>query len=102
MTVNWVDAAILLTFFWFGFTGLTGGLLRSGLTMVSFILGVVLAGLFYERLAGDFRVIFGDNTAVKVISLIAIFAATALAGQVLAILLKQVAAILFFGPLDGV
>src|SRR6266702_1916817 len=101
MNVNWLDAAILLTFFWFGFTGLISGLLRSGLTMLAFILGVVLAGLFYQRLANDIHVIISDDTAVKIVSLLAIFAATALAGQLLAILLKQVAAVLFFGPLDG-
>ena len=52
MNVNWLDAAILLTFFWFGFTGLAAGLLRSGVTLIAFIIGLVLAGLFYQRHMG--------------------------------------------------
>lgn len=101
MNVNWLDAAILLTFFWFGFTGLAAGLLRSGVTLVAFIIGLVLAGLFYQRLANDLRVMISDDTALRIISVVAIFGATALAGQLLAVLLKPVVAVFFFGPLDG-
>jgi membrane protein required for colicin V production len=101
MNINWLDAAILLTFFWFGFTGLTAGLVRSGLTMLAFLLGVVLAGLFYQRLASDLHVIIGNETAAKVVAVLAIFGAASLAGQLLAIFLKQAVAVLFFGPLDG-
>jgi len=101
MSVNWVDAAILLTFFWFGFTGLAAGLLRTGITLLSFLIGIILAGLFYARLAGDLRLIISNEALVRVISLLAIWLATALAGQLLAAMLKQAAALFFFGPLDG-
>ncbi|HTE86217.1 MAG TPA: CvpA family protein [Dehalococcoidia bacterium] len=102
MSVNWVDAAILLTFFWFGFTGLAAGLLRTGITLLSFLLGIVLAGLFYQRLASDIRVIISNEALVRVISLLAIWLATALAGQLLAVVLKHAASLFFFGPLDGI
>jgi membrane protein required for colicin V production len=102
MTVNWVDAAILLTFFWFAFTGLASGLLRTGITLLSFLFGLILAGLFYQRLANDVRLIVSNEVAVRVISLLAIWLATALAGQLLAVLLKQTASLFFFGPLDGI
>jgi membrane protein required for colicin V production len=102
MTVNWVDAAILLTFFWFAFTGLASGLLRTGITLLSFLIGIILAGLFYQRLANDIRLIVSNEVAVRVISLLAIWLATALAGQLVAVLLKQAASLFFFGPLDGI
>jgi membrane protein required for colicin V production len=102
MSVNWVDAAILLTFFWFGFTGLAAGLLRTGVTLLSFLIGIVLAGLFYQRLAGDIRLIISNEALVRIVSLLAIWLATALAGQLLAVMLKQAASLFFFGPLDGV
>jgi membrane protein required for colicin V production len=102
MTVNWVDAAILLTFFWFAFTGLAAGLLRTGVTLLSFLFGIILAGLFYQRLANDIRLVISNEVAVRVISLLAIWLATALAGQLVAILLKQAASLFFFGPLDGI
>jgi membrane protein required for colicin V production len=101
MSVNWVDAAILLTFFWFGFTGLASGLLRTGITLLSFLIGIVLAGLFYQRLAGDVRLIISKEALVRVVSLLAIWLATALAGQLLAVTLKSAASLFFFGPLDG-
>jgi len=102
MNVNWLDAAILISFLWFGFTGLTAGLVRSGLTMLAFLIGVVLAGLFYQRLASDLHVIIANDTAARIVAVIAIFAATSLAGQLLAIFLKQIVSVLFFGPLDGI
>jgi uncharacterized membrane protein required for colicin V production len=102
MNVNWLDAAILLTFFWFGFTGLAAGLLRTGITLLSFLFGIVLAGLFYQRLAGDIRVVVSNEVLVNVIALMAIWLATALAGQLLAGILKQAASLFFFGPLDGI
>jgi membrane protein required for colicin V production len=101
MSVNWVDAAILLVFFWFGFTGLVAGLLRTGITLLSFLIGIILAGLFYQRLASDLRLIIPNEALVRVISLLAIWLATALAGQLLAAMLKQAASLFFFGPLDG-
>lgn len=101
MNVNWLDAAILLAFFWLGFTGLTAGVVRSGLTTLSFALGVILAGLFYQRLANDLSVMINDPTTDRLVALLAIFVATAFAGQILAVVLKQAASILFFGPLDG-
>jgi uncharacterized membrane protein required for colicin V production len=101
MSVNWVDAAILLTFFWFGFRGFAGGLLRTGVVLLSFLIGILLAGLFYQRLAGDIGLIVSNDTLVRVISLVAIWLATALAGQLLAATLKQTASFFFFGPFDG-
>jgi membrane protein required for colicin V production len=102
MNVNWLDAVILLTFFWFAFTGLAAGLLRSGVTLLAFVFGIILAGLFYQRLSNDLRVMIADETVVRIVSLVVIFAATALAGQLIAILMKPLVAVFFFGPLDSV
>jgi uncharacterized membrane protein required for colicin V production len=101
MSVDWLDAAILLTFFWFGFTGFASGLLRSGVTLVAFFLGAVLAVLLYPRLASDLRIMVPDDTVARILALVAIFAATALAGQLVAVVLKPMVAVFFFGPLDG-
>ncbi len=101
MAVNWIDAAILLVFFWFGFTGFATGLLRSSITLLAFVLGIVLAGLFYQRLSNDVRLIVSNDVLVRVISLLAIWLATAIAGELLAAVLKQTASLFFFGPLDG-
>jgi len=101
MSVDWLDAVILLTFFWFGFTGFASGLLRSGVTLVAFVLGAFLAVLLYPRLASDLRIMIPDDTLARIFAVVAIFAATGLAGQLLAVLLKPLVAVFFFGPLDG-
>jgi len=101
MSVDWLDAVILLTFFWFGFTGFASGLLRSGVTLVAFVLGAFLAILLYPRLAYDLRIMIPDDTVARILAVIAIFAATGLAGQIVAVLLKPLVAVFFFGPLDG-
>ncbi|MGI8553345.1 MAG: CvpA family protein, partial [Dehalococcoidia bacterium] len=103
--VNWLDAVILLIFFWLGFVGLTAGLLRSGVAMLAFVVGVFLAGVFYQRLALDLASVLPaktSSTIVQGLALITIFVAASLAGQLLAVSLKQVAAALFFGPLDQI
>jgi uncharacterized membrane protein required for colicin V production len=102
MNVNWLDVAILFTFFWFGFTGFASGLLRSGVTLIGFIFGAILAGLLYQRLANDLRIMIADDTVARILAVIAIFAATALAGQLIAVLIRPLVAVFFFGPFDGV
>ena len=101
MSVDWLDAAILLTFFWFAFTGYASGLLRSGVTLVAFVLGAMLAVLLYPRLASDLRIMVPDDTIARILAFVAIFAATALAGQLIAVVLRPMIAVFFFGPLDG-
>jgi uncharacterized membrane protein required for colicin V production len=101
MSVDWLDAAILLTFFWFGFTGFAAGLLRSGVTLLAFLLGAMLAIVLYPRLANDLRIMIPDDTWARILALVAIFAATALAGQLAAVVIKPMVAVFFFGPLDG-
>lgn len=101
MNINWLDAAILLTFFLLGFLGLVSGLVRSGITTLALLLGVVLAGVFYQRLASDLHVFISDPTTSQIIAVLLIFLAAVLAGQLLAAALKGLIAILFFGPLDS-
>lgn len=102
MSVDWLDAVILLTFFWFAFTGYAAGLLRSGVTLVAFVLGAMLAIVLYPRLASDLRIMVPDDTVSRILAFVAIFAATGLAGQLIAVVLRPMIAVFFFGPLDGV
>ena len=100
--MNWLDFAIIVTILWFAITGLTVGLLREVVTLVAVFLGVVLAGRLYARLADDIRIVHADTRMDQLIAFIAIFGATALAGQIAGSLLKQTASLLLLGPVDRV
>ncbi|HEY8837988.1 MAG TPA: CvpA family protein, partial [Dehalococcoidia bacterium] len=100
--LNWLDFAIIVTILWFAITGLTAGMLREVVTLVAVFLGVVLAGRLYARLADDIRIVHDDPRMDQLIAFIAIFGATALAGQIAGSLLKQTASLLLLGPVDRV
>jgi membrane protein required for colicin V production len=98
--VNWLDGVILAVLIWFIFAAFTAGFIREVVTIVSAILGVVLAGLFYERLADDLKTFIDSDRAARTAAFLAIFGATALAGQVAAMLLKETASLLMLGTFD--
>ena len=97
--MNWLDLAILLTLVWFTIAGATAGLPRELVTLVAMLAGVVLAGLFYDRLADDFTVLFENARVGGVLGFFAIFLAVYGAGQIATALLKSQALTLTFGPL---
>lgn len=100
--LTWIDLAIVLTFVWFGLTGLASGLLRTGITLISFLLGIVLAGLFYHRLANDIGLFVSNQEVLRAVTLLVIWLATAIAGQLLVVLLKQQSSLFSFGGLDRI
>lgn len=97
--MNWLDLVILLTLVWFTLAGATAGLPREALTLASMLLGVVLAGQLHAGLADDFEVVFSNPRAAQAASFAAVFFAVYGAGQIAAVLLKNAALTLTFGPL---
>lgn len=98
--MNWLDGVILALLIWFIFAAFTAGLIREVVTIVSAILGVVLAGLFYERLADDIGTVIDSDRVARIVAFLAILGAIVLAGQVLAWLLKETASLLMLGTFD--
>lgn len=98
--MNWLDVAIIVTIIWFSLTGLSAGLLREVATLLAALVGVLLAGRLYQRLAADVKLVHDDPRAAHLIAFIAIFAATFLAGQLVGGFLKQAAALLLLGAAD--
>jgi membrane protein required for colicin V production len=99
--LNWVDIAIIAVIAWFTFASLRAGFIREFFGLAGAILGVLLAGQFYERLAVDVEVFIDDQRAAEVSSFIIIFGATLLGAQMIAIFLKRAASLLMLGPLDA-
>ena len=98
--MNWLDAAIVGLIFWFTFSAFQAGFIRESVTIVAAVLGVVLAGLFYEELAADVLLFIDNPTLARIIAFSSIFAAMALAGQLLALVLKPTAHLLQLGVFD--
>jgi membrane protein required for colicin V production len=98
--VNWLDAVIVLVVLWFTFSAFQAGFIRETVTIVAAILGVVLAGLFYEDLADDVLLFIEGDRLASIVAFGLIFAATALAGQMLAMVLKPTINLLQLGLFD--
>ena len=98
--MNWLDLVLLLTLAWFTIAGTTAGLFREAVTGVALVLAVVLAGLFYQDLADNIRVMASSERLARVFAFLAIFLAVTGAGQIVSVLLKSAAQALALGPLD--
>jgi len=86
--MNWLDAAILALVAWFTFAAFQAGFIRESVTVVAAVLGVVLAGMFYIDLADDVLLFIDNEYVARIVAFGVLFAATALAGQMLALVLK--------------
>ena len=98
--MNWLDIAIIIIVAFFATTAFSAGLIRELVTLVSAVVGVVVAGLFHDDLARDVLVFIDDDQAARAIGFLVLLGAIYLAGQLIAIMLKQVAAILLLGWAD--
>lgn len=98
--MNWLDAVIVLVILWFTFSAFQTGFIRETVTIAAAILGVVLAGLFYDDLADDVLLFIDGERLANIVAFGLIFAATALAGQMLALVLKPTVNLLQLGLFD--
>ncbi len=98
--MNWLDAAILGVVIWFTFSAFQAGFVRESVTVAAAVLGVVLAGLYYKNLADDVLVFIDGKTLANLVSFGVIFGAAALAGQMLALVLKPTVHMFQLGVFD--
>jgi uncharacterized membrane protein required for colicin V production len=98
--MNWLDAAIVVVVLWFTFSAFQAGFIREVVTIVAAVVGVVLAGLFYKSLAEDVLLFIDSTTLARIVAFGLIFGATALAGQILAMILKPTVDVLQLGVFD--
>lgn len=98
--MNWLDIVILAIIAWFTFTAFSTGILREGVTLAATVLGVVLAGTFYQELSRDVLLFVENENTARIIAFLSIFAATFFAGQLAATLLKRAASLLLLGWAD--
>ena len=98
--MNWLDAVILLVVLWFTASAFQAGFIRETVTVVGAVVGVVLAGLFYQELADDVLLFIDGERLSRIVAFGMIFGATALAGQLLALVLKPAVDLFQLGIFD--
>ena len=98
--MNWLDAAIIAAIIWFTFSAFQAGFIRETVTIVAAVIGVILAGLFYKDLADDVLIFIDNETVARIAAFGIVFAATALAGQMIALILKPTVALFQLGVFD--
>lgn len=98
--MNWLDAAIIGIILWFTISAFQAGFIRETVTIVAAVVGVVLAGIFYKQLAEDVLLFIDNATLARIVSFGIIFGAVALAGQIMAMVLKPTVNLLQLGIFD--
>src|SRR5690242_15772977 len=100
--MNWIDAAIVIVFLYFIVTAFSAGFIRETIGIASAILGVVLAGLFYDEVRDSILTSIDNNTTASVIAFLIILVGVGLAGQVLAMLMKPAVTVMQLGVFDQI
>ena len=100
--MNWLDIAIALVIVTFTISAFSSGLIREVVTLVSAVTGVVFAGLFYDELARDVLVFIHDKDSARFFAFLALLGSVYLTGQLIAMMLKQMASLLLLGWVDRV
>ncbi len=98
--MNWLDGAILALIIWLTYAAFKAGFIRETVTVVATILGVIIAGLFYEDLAEDVLLFIDNETLSRIVGFAILFGAIVMAGQMLAMILKPTVNLLQLGILD--
>ncbi len=98
--MNWIDAAIVLVFLFFIVTAFSNGFIREVISMTSAIVGLVLAGIFYDDIADSLLSSIDNETTTAVVAFLIIFGGITIAGQLLAMLVHPAVVILQLGIMD--
>ncbi len=100
--MSWLDAAIVITIAWFTFTAFRAGVIREVVTVIATVVGVIVAGVYYDDLADDVLLFIDDDIAANVLAFVMLFGSAALAGQLAAIVIRRTATLFRLGWLDHV
>jgi membrane protein required for colicin V production len=98
--MNWIDAAIVIVFLYFIVTAFSAGFIRETIGIASAVLGVVVAGLFYDDVGSSVFASIDSTTTQNVVGFLVILVGITLAGQLIAVLTKPAITVLQLGVFD--
>jgi len=97
--MNWVDVVLIIFLVISVFSGIAQGLIRSLLSIVGLIFGIVLASNFYQQLGGALGFISNPDVA-NIVAFVIILAAVLIAAAIVGALLKGLLKALMLGWAD--
>jgi membrane protein required for colicin V production len=100
--MNWLDAVIAISFIYLTYTGFTAGLLREAIVLMAAIVGVTIAGLFYDELAGDINNFIDSEEGSLRLAYFSLIGAVVIAGMTLSFAIKTSLAVFYLGSFDSV
>ncbi len=98
--MNWIDAVIVILFLYFIVTAFSAGLVREVIGTGSSLLGVALAGLFYQDVADSVLGSIDNSTTASFAGFLIIFLGISIAGQLLAMIVHPAITVLQLGIID--
>ena len=99
--MNWVDIVIAIALAGSLFAGIQQGLIRSVLSLVGMILGIVLASNFYQQLA-DILAFISNKDIANIVAFLIILVAVMVVAAIVAAILKTVIKAVMLGWVDRV
>ena len=94
--MNWIDIAVLVAIAIFAYLGLRMGIIKAVLSLAGLIVGVILAGRYYEVLAEQLAFIPQASVA-KIVAFAIILVGVMVVAGVLASLMKWIASVTMLG-----
>jgi membrane protein required for colicin V production len=98
--MSWIDAVIVIIFLYFIITAFSAGFIRETIGTTAAILGVVLAGLFYDDVASSLLSSIDNQTTASVVGFLIIFGGITIVGQVLGMLIHPAITVMQLGIFD--
>ncbi len=99
--MNWLDIFILVALVVPSFMGFKQGIIKAVLSLIGIIIGVIMAGNFYQSLSGVLTFISNEDIA-NIVAFILILVAVMVLATMLARLLKLAARAMTLGWIDRV
>jgi len=97
--MNWLDIVILVLIVISAFGGLGRGLIKTVLSLVGVIVGVLLAGQFYDTVGGWLG-FFGNEDIANALGFILILGVVMVAAEILGTVIKKMASFALLGWVD--
>jgi membrane protein required for colicin V production len=99
--MNWLDVVIAIILIISLFIGLKAGLIKTVISLAGLILGIFLAGRYYQLLAGKLIFISSDKVA-GIVAYIIILIVVMIAAAIIAWLLSKIVSAIMLGWLNHI
>jgi uncharacterized membrane protein required for colicin V production len=100
--MNWLDIVILLSFAFLTYTGFSAGLLREAIILLAALVGVALAGVAYDDLAGDLETFVDSEQDALLLAYLSLVGAVILGGVIVSYMIKTALAVVYLGSFDSI